>query len=171
MSSKEYEIIEWDGGTGAGTEARRYEDGTIRNELGHWLAKDPRGADNITPELALVYRARAIHSRQVAAMHGVANAINRGRGINKIIGTTEAWAMATEQVADGLFSDKFRDRTDALRVLSDVTPSKYDKTYQPPAQTAPNAAPAQQLAVFLQVVAGRDDDKSTIDAVIVDNSG
>lgn len=164
MAKKKYELIKHNG-----ADARLYPDGSIRNEKGHWLAKHPAGKDNFTPEIAATYRARATHDRQQAAMHGVANAIQKGRGIGMPLGTTEAWAMATEQVADGLFSDKYRDRTDAMRVLGDITPSKYDKTAQPAAQTQQAAAPAQQLAVFLQVVAGKSDDDSTIDAVIVES--
>ncbi len=163
MADKEqlFEIIEYNG-----EPARRYfKDNSIRNNKGHWLARHPDGHEPFTREIAGQLRARATHERQQAAMHGIANAMQRGHNLNYPIGTTEAWAMATEQAAEGLFSDKYRDRTDAMRVLADITPSKYDKTMQIQQQSAPEQAQINLVAVFLQQIS---DEAGAIDAEIVE---
>ena len=156
--AKPYEITEYNG-----QPARLYEDGSIRNEKGHWLAKHPGGM-TITTEIASEFRARAIAERQEAAAHGIANRIMKQSGLQYPIGPVEAWAMAADQVAEGLFSEKFRDRSDALRVLADVTPSKYDKSTVIQQQQAQPAQQTNVIAVFLQQLAHKDSDVDVIDA-------
>ena len=156
---KPYEITEYNG-----KPARLYEDGSIRNEKGHWLARHPKGKEPITSEIAGEYRARAIAERQEAAAHGIANRIMKQSGLQYPIGPVEAWAMAADQVAEGLFSEKFRDRSDALRVLADVTPSKYDKSTVIQQQQAQPAQQTNVIAVFLQQLAHKESDVDVIDA-------
>ncbi len=165
-----YELIQYNG-----VEARKYPDGSIRNDNGHWLTKHP-GAVDFTSESAHEHRARTIAARQEAAEQGVANYIAKRDGLEYPVGTVEAWAKVTERVAEAFDSPKYRDRTDALRALADVTMSKYDKT------TQIQPATAQQLAigtVNLVLVAMRDkvveqnmvqDDSSrAVDGTIVDD--
>ena len=152
--------------------ARLYPDGSIRNAKGHWLAKHPAG-ETITRETASLYRARTIAERQEAASHGIANAIMKYGKVphGGVVGSVEAWSMAAEQVAEALFSEKYRDRSDALRVLADVTASKYDKTTQAPAQAQPAANNQTLIAVFLQQVAGGDSTDSTVIDAVATESG
>ncbi|MCP4141670.1 MAG: hypothetical protein GY755_15585 [Chloroflexi bacterium] len=154
-----FEMIEYNG-----QDARLYPDGAIRNEKGHFLAKHPKGA-TITSENASELRARAIQQRQEAAAYGIANSIQKNKGLQYPVGPVDAWVLAAEQVTDGLFSDKYRDRTDAMRVLADITPSKYDKTMQIQQQSAPEQAQINLVAVFLQQIS---DEESAIDAEIVE---
>ena len=152
--------------------ARLYPDGSIRNAKGHWLAKHPDG-NVITVETASALRARAIEKRQEAAAQGIANHVmSKGIG-NGLIGPTTAWAMASERIAGILFDGEDRDSIQAMRVLADVTASKYDKTTQAPAQQQPAANNQTLIAVFLQQVAGdsapQDTEQDVIDAVATES--
>ena len=163
MSKATYDIIEWDGDLKGGSEARLYDDGAIRNEKGYFLKKHPKGA-TITSEIASEYRARTIAKQQEYAMMGVANAMMKHSNLKYPVGTGEAWMIATEKVAEALFSDKYRDRSDALRVLADVTPSKYDKSTVIQQQQAQPAQQTNVIAVFLQQLAHKESDADIIDA-------
>ena len=163
MSKATYDIIEWDGDLKGGSEARLYDDGAIRNEKGYFLKKHPQSVD-FTSDTASKHRARTIAKQQEYAMMGVANAMMKHSNLKYPVGTGEAWMIATEKVAEALFSDKYRDRSDALRVLSDVTPSKYDKSTVIQQQQAPQPAQTNVIAVFLQQLAHKESDADVIDA-------
>ena len=156
--AKPYEITEYNG-----QPARLYEDGSIRNEKGHWLAKHP-GAVDITSETAPIMRARAVALRQEAASQGIANYVMAKGAGNGLIGPTQAWAMASERLAGIVFDGEARDSIQAMRVLADVTPSKYDKSTVIQQQQAPQPAQTNVIAVFLQQLAHKESDADIIDA-------
>ena len=138
-------------------------------QSGRICANPGGGTTAITQANSTEYRARNHALKTAAAARGVAVAIANGRGVDGVPGDNDAWQMAAEQVAEALFSDKFRDRTEALRALAPIVDAVHDKTTQAPAQQQPVANNQTLIAVFLQQVTGDSTTQDVIDAVATES--
>ena len=112
-------------------------------QAGRICANPGGGTTAITQANTSEYRARKHKKFTRAAASGVALAIAAGHGIEGTPGNADAWQLAAAQVAEGFFSDKYRDRTDAMRALAPVVDAVYEKGNA----QAQQAAPAQQVNV------------------------
>ena len=133
-------------------------------KAGKICANPGGGTTAITQAISSEYRARNHAKKTAAAARGVAVAIANGRGVDGVPGDDDAWQMAAEQVAAALFSPKFRDRTDALRVLGPIVDAVHDKSVQVQQQQSQPAQQTNVIAVFLQQLAHKESEVDVIDA-------
>jgi hypothetical protein len=82
MSNKKYEIVTLDDGT----EARRYDDGSLRDSRGWWLQRPPQAADVIDAGNARALVVRKVELAQEAAARGLRDGTRKA---------TDADAIAT----------------------------------------------------------------------------
>jgi hypothetical protein len=110
-----YEIIEWEG-----RPARRYPDGSIRDEHGYWLTAPPNG-NRFDAETGLAANRKRWEAHREEAAAGLVRAVQEGKHIPSQVGSAKAWGSLVQHAAKtALGTSNVRGLAEIMRFLGEA---------------------------------------------------